>query len=102
MIVVGITCDTRDTAERIAKTLLEKRLIACSNVFPVESFFWWKDEIKSGDEIFLMCKSLESKYEEIKEVVEEMHSYDVPLVEAWKVDYVNEKYEEFLKEEVED
>lgn len=102
MIVVGITCETRESAKKIAKALLEKRLIACSNIFPVESLFWWKGEVASEEEVFLMCKSLESKYEDIKKAVEELHEYDVPLIEAWKVDYINKDYEEFLKEEVRD
>ncbi len=101
MIIVGITCETRDSAKRISRVLLEKRLIACSNIFPVESFFWWKGSFESSQEVFLMCKSLDSKYHAIKEAVEEIHEYDVPLIEAWKVDYINEDYEKFLNEEVE-
>ncbi len=102
MIVIGITCETKESAKKIARALLEKKLIACSNIFPVESLFWWKGEVTSEQEVFLMCKSLESKYEEIKNAVEELHEYDVPLIEAWKVDYINEGYKKFLEEEVKD
>ncbi len=40
-ILVMITTSSREEAEKIAIALLEKKLIACANIFgPVSSRFW--------------------------------------------------------------
>jgi periplasmic divalent cation tolerance protein len=36
-----ITNPSKEEAKRIAKHLLDKRIIACANIFPIESMYWW-------------------------------------------------------------
>lgn len=100
MILLYITCKDKQEAEKISRVLLKKRLIACSNVFPIESYFWWKGKIEKDKEVVLIAKSLEEKFEKIKEEVKKIHSYVVPLIEQIKVDQVNEPYLRWLKDEV--
>lgn len=45
-IFVYIANPTRKEAERIARHLLKKRLIACANVFSAESLYQWKGKIE--------------------------------------------------------
>ena len=54
-IFVYITNPTQKEAEKIAKHLLKKRLVACVNFFPVKSFYWWEGEILSEKEFGLIC-----------------------------------------------
>ncbi|MCC6624717.1 MAG: divalent-cation tolerance protein CutA, partial [Deltaproteobacteria bacterium] len=51
--VVLCTCPP-DHAERIARTVLEERLVACVNVVSgVKSLYWWKDAIQDDAESML-------------------------------------------------
>ncbi len=100
MIAIAITCRDRGEARTIAKHLLEKKLIACANMFPVESLYFWEDEMKDDREVMLLCKSMQEHYEQIRLEVEGMHSYDTPLIEAWHIDHINEGYANWLEGEV--
>jgi len=92
MIVIYITCKNESEAKEIVRHLLEMRLIACANIFPIKSMYWFNDEIKSDKEVAILCKTRKKNFEEIKKEVEEKHSYDIPLIEFWAVDGVNENY----------
>ena len=43
MTLIYITCKDEEEAVKISKHLLDKRLIACSNMYPIRSMFWWNN-----------------------------------------------------------
>ena len=45
MIVCYVTCKNKTEAKKISKHLLNKKLVACSNMFPVSSMYWWNKKI---------------------------------------------------------
>jgi periplasmic divalent cation tolerance protein len=80
MTLVYITCKDKEEARKISKALLEKKLIACSNMFPIESMYWWKGKIEEDNEVVILAKTKEKNYEKIKEEVKKLHSYEVPCI----------------------
>ena len=99
MTLVYITCKDEEEAVKISKRLLEKRLIACSNMHPIRSMYWWNKKIQDEKEVVIIAKTLEKNYNKIKEEVAKMHSYDVPCI--LKIDAeANESYDKWIKEEV--
>jgi periplasmic divalent cation tolerance protein len=44
-VFIYITNPSKKEAKRLAKHLIEKRLIACANIFPIESLYWWKNKL---------------------------------------------------------
>jgi len=99
-IFVYITNLTKKEAEKIAKHLLKKRLIACANIFPIGSLYWWRGKIESAKEFVLIGKTTEKKYQKIIGEVEKIHSYSVPCIAKLPVEF-NEKYKKWLVGEVE-
>ena len=94
MELIYIPCSSEQEAEKIAQQLLEKKLIACANIFPIRSMYWWEGKIAKENEVVLLCKT-EKRYEEVKRVVEEMHSYSIPCI--LKIDSsVNSKYADWI------
>lgn len=100
MINVYITCPNEVEAKTLAKHLLNLRLIACANIFPIKSLYWWEESIKEDSEFALLCKTRKENYDEIKSEVEANHSYTTPLIEFWNVDGINEPYFNWLKGEL--
>jgi len=99
MTLLYITCKDEEEAVKISKNLLEKRLIACSNIHPIRSMYWWKGKIQDEKEVVIIAKTLEKNYEKIKKEVSKLHSYDVPCI--LKIDAeANESYDKWVKEEV--
>ena len=100
MVLVYITCKDEKEAIKISKRLLEKRLIACSNMHPIRSMYWWKGKMQDEKEIAILAKTIDKNYDKIKEEVSKMHSYDVPCILKIGAE-ANESYEQWVKGEVE-
>jgi len=99
MILVYITNPTKKVAEKIAKILLERRLVACANIFEIESFYWWERKIERAKEFVLIGKTIEKNYKKIKEEVEKIHPSEIPCILKIKAE-ANKKYLNWLKSEV--
>ena len=80
MIFIYITCKDEQEAKNIAKRLLEKKLIACANFFPIKSMYRWEGKINEDDELVLIVKTKDILYNKVKEEVKKIHSYDIPCI----------------------
>lgn len=69
MILVYITCKNNKEANKIAKQLLQKKLIACANIFPITSLYKWEGKIANDKETVLLLKAVEKNFEKIKKEV---------------------------------
>ena len=66
-VVVLTTVGSRIQTERIAKELLNSRLVACVQITgPIRSSYWWKDKIESSQEWYCIIKTISGKYPEIE------------------------------------
>src|SRR5256885_9888521 len=80
-IIVFVTCETKEQAEKIAQTVVTEKLAACVNVLPgVESCYIWQDELTWADEALLVIKTTQTRFEQLQNRVRELHSYDVPEI----------------------
>ena len=91
MIFIYTTYSNENEAEKIAKILLEKKMIACANIFPIKSLYWWKGKIESSGEFVLIAKAIEDSFNMIKKEVENIHSYKIPCIIKLRIE-PNEKY----------
>jgi periplasmic divalent cation tolerance protein len=99
MILVYITNSDKKSAQRIGRYLLEKRFCACVNIFPIESYYWWREKIEKAKEWVVIAKTLGENYEKIKKEIKNIHPYTVPCILKIKVG-VNKEYLDWLKKEV--
>lgn len=98
-IFVYITTPSRDEARKIAKHLLNKKLIACANIHKIESLYRWKGKLVNSAEWVLFCKTLEPNFMKVKNEVDKIHSYEIPCIV--KIPAVaNEKYSAWVKREL--
>ena len=100
MIIVYITCKDKKEAKKISIHLLKKRLIACANLFPIESLYWWKNKINQDKEIVIIAKTQKENFLSIQKEVKKNHSYKVPCIDSWDVDNVDEDYLKWLNNEI--
>jgi len=75
---IYMTCGSKEEADTIAKTLLEHRLIACANIFPVSSVYIWKGTMEESQEYSAFMKTEKGKVTSVIEEVKRLHSYEVP------------------------
>jgi periplasmic divalent cation tolerance protein len=80
---VQTTTDSRAEAMELARSAVEARLAACSQVAgPVASTYWWNDEIERAEEWFVFFKLPADRYQELSAFLVEQHSYDEPEILA--------------------
>lgn len=71
------------TAEKIAHSLVKRRLAACVNILPVvNSVYRWEGRIEQAAETTLLIKSTQGRYAELETAIVELHPYDVPEIIA--------------------
>lgn len=99
MILVYITNPTKEEAKKIAKYLIENKLIACANIFPIESLCMWEGKLADESEFVLLGKTKEENYKKIANEVEKVHSYAVPCILKIPME-ANAKYKNWLESEL--
>ncbi len=97
--MVYVTAPSEEEARRISLHLLRERLVACSNVFPVRSFYWWEGEIRDEEEWVAVMKTRKDLAQEAVETVHRMHSYDVPCAVAYDMTGGSEPYMRWIEDE---
>ena len=100
-VVILITCANKKEAKKIARHLVNKRLVACVNLLSgVESVFWWQKKIDSATEVLLIAKSKRSLIARIISQVQSLHSYQVPEVIALPIVAGNQDYIKWINESI--
>ena len=99
--LVLVTAPDEPTAERLARSLLEARLVACANLVPaVRSLYWWQGAIEEGRETLLVLKTTTAQLDALTAAVEREHPYDCPEVLALPVAAGSDAYVRWLVGEV--
>jgi periplasmic divalent cation tolerance protein len=99
-IVINCTVPDKRVAKEIAKHLIKYRLAACvSAVDKVESTFSWDGEIAKEKEVLLIIKTLRVNFERIKEVISDLHPYQVPEIIALPIVDCSKEYLQWLVHE---
>ncbi|MEO1094884.1 MAG: divalent-cation tolerance protein CutA [Cyanobacteria bacterium J06638_28] len=76
--VILVTVDTQEAAQAVAKILVQERLAACINIFPIHSIYIWERELQQAAEWQMVIKTDFNKFAEIELKLNEVHPYDVP------------------------
>ena len=96
-----ITASDKREAEKIAKKLLNKKLIACANVInKVNSYFVWKNRIQNSKEIIICGKTTSKNQKKITHAVKKIHSYSVPCIIFFDIKSGNKDFLKWIKRSV--
>jgi periplasmic divalent cation tolerance protein len=99
MISVITTLHKKEDAIRIGKRLLEKRLVACYNLWPIESAYWWKEEILEEPETMMLLKTIQGHFEEVAAYIKEESGYEVPDIFTLQPGQVVPVFEQWVHDE---
>ncbi|MDF7774904.1 divalent-cation tolerance protein CutA [Sphingomonas sp. AOB5] len=74
----------RADAERVAEAMIAERLAACVNILaPCTSIYRWEGKVERGDEVPALFKTTPELADRLRARIAELHSYDLPVIEAW-------------------
>src|SRR5512141_977266 len=73
----------RESAEKLASLLIERRLAACVNILaPCASVYRWQGQIKHDEEHPLLIKTVSARYAELEASIRAHHPYELPEIIA--------------------
>jgi periplasmic divalent cation tolerance protein len=99
-VILYTTIDNLNIGKKIVKKLLEERLIACANIFPITSYYWWNNKIEKGKEYGIFLKTKKEKYQTIEKKIKELHPYEVPCLLELNINRGYKKYLDWLAKEL--
>ncbi len=99
-VMVYIIAANRDEARNIASVLVGAKLAACVNILgEVTSIYRWNGQIEESTEVALVAKTRASLFDDVREKVKGVHSYDVPCIVAYPMSDGHAPYLQWIHDE---
>jgi len=77
--IVLTTAGSEEEARKIARHLVERRIAACVNLVPkITSIYRWQGNVDEAQEWLLIVKTTAAAFDQVREVIAELHSYELP------------------------
>ncbi len=97
IVLVVTTAGSAEEAERLAHSLVEARLAACVNIVPeARSVYRWQERLERSEEWLLLIKTTASRFDDLKDAMKRLHSYELPELVAWPAALVESRYAEWV------
>lgn len=93
------TTDSLDEARKVARYLVQERLVACAQITPwIESVYMWDNQLETAQESRIILKTRVNLFERIKQVILDNTSYEVPEVTMLPIAAGHQEYLKWIEE----
>lgn len=100
MVFIYTTCANSDEAKLLGKLIIESKMGACVDYWPINSMYNWENDLKEVSQTMLVITTLESKLEDVNELISNHHSYSTPLIAGVDIRRMNRAYKEWMTEKI--
>lgn len=101
LVVLYITCPSREVAEALATPLVEEGLAACANILPgLTSLYQWEGAVQRDSECLLLLKTTRERADEAAARLRAAHPYETPCILAFSVAAGLPAYLDWLRDAV--
>lgn len=99
--MIYTTTGSSQEAQKISKELLERRLVACANIFPIDSLYWWQGKIEKSEETAVIFKTRTELLDDAIGTIEQLHSYEIPCIVSYEIKTGHQGYLDWIATETE-
>ncbi len=99
-IIVITLCDQEEIANNIVDTLLEKKLVAGSQMTKVNSKYWWNNKLEECIEYKLEFRTKESRLNEIEKEIKKIHNYEVAEISSYEIKNASKEFLSWIDENI--
>ena len=100
-IIVQTHTNKKQIYENISKSLVEKKMTACVNIYPaVLSIYRYNSQVVEDNEYLIQVKTNADKFNEIRKIIERLHNYETPEIISLEILEGNEKYLKWIQNEI--
>ena len=96
--IIYVTYPNIEETNKTISYLLQNKLIACANTFPIKATSCWTGKIEECDEIVAILKTKEINWKKVKSEVKRLHPYKIPCIMKIGIE-ANEEYESWIDSE---
>ncbi len=91
--IINCTTANKEDAVKIAKHLVEKKLIACCNIIPsVTSVYEWDNKLNTDEEALMIMKTKTELYKTVEDEIKKLHKYENPEIICTPITNGSNKY----------
>lgn len=99
-IVVYTTFPDLKTVNRIIKNLINLKLIACGNIFRLNSIYTWQGKVEQAGEYGVFIKTKRENYKKVENYIKNNHPYEVPEIVSWAIEKGLRSYLKWIEDSV--
>ncbi|XP_017063685.1 protein CutA homolog [Drosophila eugracilis] len=99
--VAFVTTPDRESARKLARSIIEQKLAACVNIVPnIDSIYMWEGKVNEDTEYLMMVKTRTNRIDELSKFVRENHPYSVAEVISLPIQNGNPPYLDWIGQTV--
>ncbi len=88
-----------DEARKISRYLVQERFVACAQIIPwIESIYMWNNQLETTQETKIILKTRRERFEEIKKIIMDNSSYQVPEIIFTSIGGGNTEYLNWIED----
>jgi periplasmic divalent cation tolerance protein len=93
------TSGSIDEARKISRYLVQEKLVADAQIIPwIESIYLWNGQLETTQESKIILQTRKSLFDQVKKVILENSTYQIPEICFHDLDGGNEEYLGWLRE----
>ena len=96
VIAILTTTDSRDNANAIAGTLVDRKLAACVQISGIDSVYSWEGEVQESPEYRLLIKTTDERYGEVEATIRDLHTYELPAIIGFRMDHAFAQFADWV------
>ncbi len=95
-----VTVPNREIGLKIARALVEQRLVACANLTgEITSVYHWQGSVQTEPEMVLLLKTRSSLIDVATNQIKQIHPYECPCIVAWDSCGGNDAFSDWIRRE---
>ena len=99
-IIVITTAGNKKDAEELAEKIVSAKLGACVQISEIKGYYAWKGSLEASEEFKLTIKTMDKKYNLLKEFIIKNSKYDLPQIVAINIEKGYDKYFDWAEGEL--
>jgi periplasmic divalent cation tolerance protein len=96
ILLIYLPCKDSKEATAISEICLSKKVVACANIFPINSMYHWEGKITNDNEVVLILKTFKRLINPIETIIKKNHSYNISAIIQIQAK-VNKSYHNWMK-----
>lgn len=98
ILIVYTTHASIENAQSLVQQLINEHLIACANIFPIQSTYFWQAALQQEDEVVAILKTRPEYLNKLETAIKKLHTYELPCIVSWQAQ-ANDDYEKWVYEQ---